>query len=82
MKISQSYVRKLAEDKISVEKNEFYIKLQEDILKQLKTVQESLGTARTATYEDMKFEQGKIDALGWMARRPDKLMNELIKNQE
>lgn len=78
MKEPKQAVENLIKAKVSVEKNIWYQYFTEEVTKQLKSIQEHIGTMRTGTLDEMRFEQGKIDALGWILRRPDKLMNELI----
>jgi len=82
MNIGRPQVEILVKEKAASEKNEWYLYFLEEVNRQLRSVQEGLGSARTADYATMKFEQGRIDALGWMIRRPDKLMNEIIKSLE
>lgn len=79
--IDKSLVQKLIKDKASVEKNEFYKYIFAEVRKQLVSVQEHIGNMRTATLDEIRFEQGKLGSLKLLVELPDKLMDKLIKEQ-
>jgi len=80
--LNTAQVEKLARDKATVEKNEWYQFFLQEVIKQVKSVQRHVGAMISDPIDAIRLEQGRLQGLNWVLDRPDKLMNEIIKNLE